>query len=90
VSVRSRMSRLERTDAAADFDAFVLRWEECKDDRAVSAATDKLLNRMLDLEEATGHEITRADRLDDRWMESNGLVEALDRHIDAVNEAAGW
>jgi hypothetical protein len=81
VSLRNRLSRLERLSG----DAFFRRMHEHGHDPEVSAAVDHLWDLMREAEAALGHPITPRQWLDDRWMESWGLIEANNRLMRAVH-----
>ncbi len=64
--------------------AFFERMLEHRDDPEVSAAED-LRRSMKEAEAALGHRITAREWLDDRWMESRGLIAANNRLLRAVH-----
>jgi hypothetical protein len=91
VSLRNRLSRLEKMSDVADLeevDAFFRRMHEHCHDPEVSAAVDNIWELMKEAEAAMGHQITPRQWLDDRWMESWGLIEANIRLFRAVHACA--
>jgi hypothetical protein len=65
--------------------AFFRRMHEHYHDPEVAAAVDNLWELMREAETALGHRITPRQWLDDRWMESWGLIEANNRLLRAVH-----
>ena len=88
MSLRNRLSRLERMSGDAgveEVDSFFRRLHEHCHDPEVSAAVDNIWELMREAEAALGHPITPRQWLDDRWMESWGLIEANNRLFRAVH-----
>jgi hypothetical protein len=91
VSLRNRVARLERMSGDAgveEIHALFRRMQEHSHDPEVSAAVDNIRELMKEAEAALGHRIMPRQWLDDRWMVSWGLIEAINCLMCAVHACA--